>query len=160
MIPESWRSLLAWSPAPFAICGGMAVNYYARPRHTDHLDIVIVSTDWQAWDTFLQTRGFTRQGPLSIAGWSYTHDALHLDVLTLQADWVARAIADANHTRRDGLPIMPLAWLIWMKLDAGRTADQSDISHVLGGLFPDQFDAVVATLTPWLSPEDREDLEA
>lgn len=43
-----WRELLASAPAPFAVCGGMAVNYYAQPRHTD--DLVIVSADWDVWD--------------------------------------------------------------------------------------------------------------
>ncbi len=160
IMPESWRSLLAAPPAPFAICGGMAVNYYARPRHTQDLDIVVLSIDWKAWDTFLSTHGFKRQGPLHIGGWTYAQGSLQLDVLTLEADWVAQAIAEAHNIMQDSLPILPLAWLVWMKLDAGRTTDQSDISHMLGPLSNGQFDAIVIKLTPRLSPEDREDLEA
>lgn len=47
-----------------------------------------------------------------------------------------------------------------MKLDAGRTGDQTDISHMLGTLSGEEFRGIVTTLQPWLSPEDHEDLES
>ena len=47
-----------------------------------------------------------------------------------------------------------------MKLDAGRTGDQTDVSHILGRLTTDEFDGIVTALNPWLSIEDREDLES
>lgn len=85
---------------------------------------------------------------------------MDLDLLILDADWVEPAIRDAQASFRDDLPILPLFWLVWMKLDAGRTGDQTDISHMIGSLSETDFHAIVHKLAPWLSPEDREDLEA
>lgn len=159
-LASTWRELLASAPTAFAVCGGIAVNYYARPRHTDDLDLVILSADWGIWDSYLQSQGWKRKGPLSIGGWTYSDGTMDLDLLALDADWVASAIRDAQASFHDDLPIIPLSWLVWMKLDAGRTGDQTDISHMIGPLAETDFAVLLEMLTPWLSIEDREDLEA
>lgn len=159
-MPPAWLPLLQHSPTYFAVCGGMAVNYYARPRQTDDLDIVVLIQDMEIWDAFFRDNGWSRKGPLSIAGWTYSNGDLEIDVLTSDADWAARAITEAQDEFHDGLPIMPLVWLVWMKLDAGRTGDQTDVSHMLGRLTTEKFKEIVMILSPWLSIEDREDLES
>lgn len=156
----SWLGLLQHTPTPFAVCGGMAVNYYARPRQTDDLDIVVLTQDMMVWDAFFRDNGWSRKGPLSIGGWTYANDGLEIDVMASNADWAERAITEAQDDFRDGLPIIPLVWLVWMKLDAGRTGDQTDVSHILGRLTTEEFDGIVTTLNPWMSIEDREDLES
>lgn len=160
IMPTAWLPLLQHAPARFAVCEGMAVNYYARPRQTDDLDIVILIQDRETWDAFFRDNGWSRNGPLSIGGWTYSNGELEIDVLISDADWAVQAIAEAQDDLHDGLPIMPLAWLIWMKLDAGRTGDQTDVSHMLGRLTVEEFKKIVMTLSPWLSIEDREDLES
>ena len=160
IMPIPWLPLLQHSPTPFAVCGGMAVNYYAHPRQTDDLDIVVLIQDMETWDAFFRDNEWIRKGPLSIGGWTYTNGELEIDVLTSDADWAARAITEAQDEFHDGLPIMPLVWLVWMKLDAGRTGDQTDVSHMLGRVTVEEFQGILMTLSPWLSIEDREDLES
>ena len=138
----------------------MAVSYYARPRQTDDLDIVVLIQDMEKWDAFFRDNGWSRNGSLSIGEWTYTNGELEIDVLASDADWAVQAIAEAQDDLRDDLPIIPLVWLVWMKLDAGRTGDQTDVSRMLGRLTSEEFKAIVMTLSPWLSIEDREDLES
>ena len=159
-IATSWLSLLQSPPAPFAICGGVAVNYYARPRQTADLDMVVLAHDAALWDAFFHEHGWIKKGSLSIGGWTYTDGETEIDVLVSEASWRERAVSEAQHNLHDGLPIIPLVWLVWMKLDAGRTGDQTDISHMLATLPREEFRGIVTTLQPWLSPEDHEDLES
>jgi hypothetical protein len=160
IMPSTWLPVLQNGPTPFAVCGGMAVNYYARPRQTEDVDIMVLTQDAETWDAFFRDHGWARQGALSIGGWTYTNGELEIDVLFSHQDWAARAIAEAQENLHDGLPIMPLAWLVWMKLDAGRTIDQTDVSRMLGRLTPDEFRKILETLSPWLAIEDREDLDS
>jgi hypothetical protein len=158
---SSWLTVLQSPPAPFAVCGGMAVNYYARPRQTDDLDIVILVEDATRWETFFHNQGWSRKGALSSGGWTYTYTNGEAEiVLMAEEHWSERAIREAQNNLYDNLPIMPLVWLVWMKLNAGRTGDQADVSHMLGTLSDDEFQEIVTILNPWLSPEDREDLES
>jgi hypothetical protein len=159
-MPTAWLALLQHAPTPFAIRGGLAVNYYARPRQTDDLDIVVLIQDMPTWDALFCDNGWSRKGPLSGGGWTYTNGDLQIDVLASNSDWAPRAISEAQAAIHDGLPLIPLVWLAWMKLDAGRTTDQTDVSRMLGRLTAEEFNEVVVTLAPWLSIEDREDLES
>lgn len=74
--------------------------------------------------------------------------------------WLPSAIAAAQDNLHEGIPVMPRAWLVLMKLTAGRSADQSDVSRMLGGLADGDFQSLLHTIDVWLSPEDREDLAA
>lgn len=152
--------LLARAPAPFALCGGMAVNYYAAPRFTDDVDLVVLTEDAGAWDLFMQASGFTRRAVLSVGGWAYLRGTSEVDLLVAGAAWAPAAVREAQDNKRDGLPVLPLPWLVCMKLDAGRTVDGADVSRMVGALSRIQFDDLRNVLAPWLSPEDREDLEA
>lgn len=160
IMSSNWENLFNLSSRRFAVCGGWAVNYYARPRYTQDLDIVILIQDIERWDAFLQDQGWHRTGQLSIGGWTYTNGTLELDVLAINDSWVSQAINEAQNNVRDGIPILPLPWLVLMKLNAGRTGDQADISRMLGTLSLAEFQQVIQILAPWTSAEDREDLDA
>lgn len=154
------HGLLGHAPAPFALCGGMAVNYYTAPRFTDDVDLVVLTADAAQWEAFLLASGFTRHEPLSVGGWAYQRGPWEVDVLVTEAAWAPAAVRDAQNNLRDGLPVLPLPWLVYMKLEAGRTVDGADVSRLVGVLPRSQFDDLVRVLDSWLTPEDREDLEA
>ncbi len=159
-VEARWRDALQGAPRPFALCGGLAVNVYARPRFTDDLDLVVLSAGAEAWARYLAGAGWAVHGRLSTGGTAYVRDGAELDVLVPDYPWLPRAMAAAQDNVHEGIPVMPRAWLVLMKLTAGRSADQSDVSHMLSGLADGDFQSLLQTIETWLSPEDREDLAA
>lgn len=152
---------LMQGPGHFAVCGAAAVNAYAKPRQTADLDVVVLSSESEKWARFLEQRGWSRAGDLSIGGWSFRHaDGDELDVLIASEAWMTRAIQEAQTNLHGGLPVLPLPWLVLMKLNAGRTGDQADLTHMLGALSEDSFQTLLQTVESYLTEADVEDLSA
>lgn len=131
----SWPDLGATlAPLQFAVVGAVATRRYMPERLTQKIDIAIVASESaNAHQKFL-TAGFVHQGDLAIGGSTWrAPDGKLVDVVEGHESWWADAIAAAQNNRdAQGLPIVPLAYLVLMKFRAGRLQDLADISRMLG----------------------------
>ena len=112
---------------PHAIVGAVAANAYAPPRATADIDCAIATADVDRAEGALRGTGWEKGGDLGLMrGTSWRDPAGHeLDLIVLDTPWAAAAITAASANQIDGLPTMPLPYLVLMKLLASRTIDLS-----------------------------------
>ncbi|KAA0230615.1 hypothetical protein EDS67_06850 [candidate division KSB1 bacterium] len=128
---------------------------------TQKIDIAITaSNSAKARQKFL-TAGFVHQGDLTIGGSTWrAPDGKLVDVIEGHESWWSDAIAAAQNNRdAQGLPIVPLAYLVLMKFRAGRLQDLADISRMLGQANEKDL-TEVRTLFDREAPSERSDLES
>ena len=149
------------SPIRWAVIGAVATRLYMPERMTQDLDIVIRTVDGSQVRQKLTEAEFIYQGELSIGGSSWTAPNGELiDILEGTDVWWTEAIADAQANRDgQGLPIIPLPYLVLIKLRAGRVQDIADATRMLGQAGEATLDAV-RMLFAQHAPEDMQDLES
>ncbi len=149
------------SPIQWAVIGAVATRLYMPERMTQDLDIVIRTIDGSQVRQKLTEAGFIYQGELSIGGSSWlTPNEELIDILEGNDIWWADAIADAQANRdAQGLPIIPLPYLVLIKLRAGRVQDIADVTRMLGQAGEATLDAV-RMLFDQHAPKDMQDLES
>ncbi len=146
---------------PWAVVGAVATRHYMPERATVDLDIVVRAGDAPEVRTRLAAAGWSLVGELSIPGSTWRAPTGEtVDVLEGGEPWWDEALAAAADNRdRQGLPILPLPYLVITKLRSGRTQDIADIARMLG-LADDAVLGEVRRVVGAHCPEDREDLEA
>jgi len=83
-----------------------------------------------------------------------------VDVVELGQPWSAQALAEARDNQDpQGLPVLPLPYLVLMKFEAGRLQDLADVARMLGQATEGMLGAV-RRLFGAFHAEDREDLES
>lgn len=147
-----------------AIVGGVAANQYMPPRETADIDIAVVVTARKEAEQWLASLGWERTGPLAMAdregtAW-VTPDGRHVDLIFVPTDWGGQAIREARDNPIDGLPILPLAYLVLMKLEASRLTDTGDIARMLGHQTDEALDGVREVIRRHGRTQDVEDLES
>lgn len=119
---------------PFAVVGAVATRLYAPERSTRDLDVVVVPEDAAAVREKLHSAKWQSVGELSI-GASFWRSPVgeELKVSQGRESWWPQAIAQAQENRdAQGLPILPLPYLVLMKFQSARTVDIGDITRMLG----------------------------
>ncbi len=155
------------SPIGWAVVGAVATRHYMPERMTQDLDIAIAVGDSAEARRKLKEAGFVYQGERRtlrvrcIGGSSWTApDGTSVDVVEGTDEWWANAIAEAQSNRdAQGLPILPLRYLVLMKFRAGRVQDLADVTRMLGQADNETL-ASVRRLFARYAPDDREDLES
>ena len=149
------------SPIRWAVVGAVATRLYMPERMTQDLDIVIRSVDGAQVRQKLAKAGFIYQGELNIGGSSWTTPNGELiDILEGDDLWWTEAITDAQANRdAQGLPIIPLPYLVLIKFRAGRVQDIADVTRMLGQAGEATLDAVRMLFVQY-APEDMQDLES
>jgi len=147
---------------PHAVAGAVATNSYAPPRATEDIDMVVTVAEREQAVAALQAAGWQQVGRLGGAvqgsGWE-DPAGHHLDLIELWEPWAAEAIVAAGGNRMGGLPIMPLAYLVHMKLMAGRTGDLFDVSRMLGRASDDEIRGARAVVRRFGTEEDLADFD-
>jgi hypothetical protein len=130
-------------------------------RATADLDILVLARDASAAYSRLSTHGYRRQGELAIGGSTWqSPDGHDLDVIERADPWVADALADAAANRdAQGLPVLPLRYLVLTKLEASRAQDVADLARMLGAASDAELDRVRRIVRD-IRPADSDDLEA
>lgn len=149
---------------PFAVVGAVATRLYAPERHTRDLVVAVAPADAESVHEKLRTAGWQNTGQLTIGGSSWRSiQGEEVDVIEGQEAWWVQAISEAQaNLDAQGLPILPMPYLVLMKFQSGRTIDIGDITRMLGQA--DQ-SALDATRDLFLQCEgcegkDLEDLES
>jgi hypothetical protein len=134
---------------------------YMPERMTQDLDIIVQAPDAAAVRQKLTAAGFQYTGELTIAGSSWiAPDGVVIDVWEGHEPWWAQAVAAAQHHRdAQGLPVLPLPYLVLMKFQAGRVQDLADITRMLGQAGEEELTGV-RQLFATLLPADLTDLES
>lgn len=158
----NWPDLSqALDAVPWAVIGAVATRLYMPERATADLDIMVSEGDLARAEQRLAGAGWHRTGDLAIGGSAWRGPGgTQLDVVVCAEPWCSDALREALTNRDEqGLPILPLPYLILLKLGASRTTDIGDVSRMLG-LADDAALAVVRTTIERYTPEDLDDLES
>ncbi len=144
---------------PWAVVGAVGSRAYMPERATADLDILVHAPDAPEVYRRLEAAGFARGPALAIGGRSYTSpEGVPVDVIEGRAPWVPEALAQLREDPQ-GLPVLPLPYLVLMKVQAGRTQDLADAARMLGQASEESRRATREVFRRWL-PEAMEDLES
>ena len=146
---------------PWAVIDGVATRLYMPERVTQDLDIVVRQEDGAEVRRMLVDGGFGLQGKLGVGGSSWTSPSgANLDVVETDAPWLDQALAEALHNRDvQGMPVLPLAYLVLMKFESGRVQDLADVTRMLGQADQQGLQAVQRLFAEYL-PAEMDDLES
>ncbi len=149
------------SPVLWAVAGAAATRMYMPERLTRDLDIVVGIQDIEVAYHKLSEAGYTQMGTLSIGGTRWqSPGGTPVDVIEGSDPWWPAALSAAQSNRDEqGLPVLPLPYLVLMKFNASRTIDLGDITRMLG--LADKAELVqVRGVFRQYCPEDMDDLES
>lgn len=148
-------------PIPWAVIGAVATRLYMPERTTRDLDILVRTEDKEQVHQRLKRAGFKYQGELAAVGSSWlSPDGIPVDAVERSEPWFARGIIEAQENRdQQGLPILPLPYLVLMKFQSGRVQDIADVARMLGQATEDMLN-LVRELFKKVQPEELEDLES
>lgn len=149
------------SPLGWAVIGAVATRHYMPERMTKDLDIAILTADSAEVRSRLEASGFAYQSELSIGGSSWTApDGTLVDVIEGGASWWHEALEQARSNRdQQGLPILPLQFLVFMKVQSGRMQDLADVTRMLGQASEESLGDIRRMFAKW-APADLDDLES
>ena len=149
------------APIPWAVIGAAATRMYMPERLTRDLDIAVGVEDAERVYSRLAKAGYLLVAPLSIGGTRWqSPDGTPIDIIEGREPWWPEALSDAQTNRDDqGLPVLPLPYLVLMKFQASRTIDLGDITRMLG-LADDDALAQVRSVFSQFAPGDVDDLES
>jgi hypothetical protein len=123
-------SILRDAGIPFAVAGGFAVIEHGYERFTKDVDLLVYAADLPRAIEAFRAAGFQgRRTPIG-AKLRDENARVDVDLLGTAFEGDERALARA---RRGGrlLPVIPLAHLILMKIEAGRSQDEADVVNLL-----------------------------
>jgi len=149
-----------------ALIGAAASNAYMAPRMTSDLDVAVKAGDQSRAEQLLAGAGYRRVGELTMSldpGLTGSHWMTpagdRVDLVAIGHRWANDAIDKAQKNRLQGLPTLPLPYLVMMKLISSRAVDTADLQRLLGAASDEQWHAVRELVASEL-PRDLEDLDA
>jgi hypothetical protein len=150
------------APIQFAVVEGVATRLYMPERVTKDIDVVIVVANAKEARKKLEQAGFAFRAELSLVRGStwLAPNQQEIDVLEGEESWWPEAVAQAQSNRDgQGLPILPLPFLVLMKYQSGRAQDLADIERMLGQA-PDSSLKATRALFQKFASGDLADLES
>lgn len=137
---------------PVLLTGARATASYAPERETHDADFLVhVDHDAEA-QAALRSAGWSQQrvlrfpnAQLGLSGtaWSSPQRGYELDLIVSDQSWV-RAAWDAPPVfDHGGGRVLPLAYLVLMKIDSSRAIDQGDLSRILALRSLEEIDEIV-----------------
>ena len=159
---QQWPNLDAiLAPLAWAVVGAVAMRQYMPEQATRALDAVVAKADAAAARAKLRAAGYAFRGELRIGGSTWRSPAgRDVDVIEGAEAWWPTALAAAQANRDgQGLPVLPLPYLVRIKLRTGQPQDLADISRMLGLANADAREAV-RRLVAREAPDDCDDLES
>ncbi len=134
---------------PAIVIGGVAARAYAPERLTKDIDFLIDYDRFAEATSLLAKRGWRKKvglvfpnASLGLGGEAWEKDGLAIDVIATDQAWGYEAFETPAYDQT-GLRVIPLAYLVLMKLDSARGIDQGDLTRMLGRLEDSEVDAIV-----------------
>ncbi len=147
------------SGIPWCIIGGVATRAYMPERMTKDLDILVQHINGEKTIERLQEADFSVISRLAVPGYLLqSQEGIEVDVLFGDMPWLNDALQQHN-VDPAGYPILPMPYLVLMKVTAVRPQDWADVSRMLGLAAAEELVQVKEVVARY-SPEDSEDLES
>lgn len=154
---------------PVCLIGAHAAAAYAPERTTQDVDCFTMAAQYGAASKLLKANGYRKDGDLTFtttalglfgSRWVPKESGPPLDLISTEQSWGAEVFRKPGQFTKEGDRVIPLAYLVLMKLDAARSVDQGDLSRILGRLSDGELDAVAAVVKKHYShdPAALEDL--
>jgi hypothetical protein len=140
---------------PVFLVGAFAAAAYAPERYTKDVEYFVAAGRYEDAQARLragewkQTRTLTfPNAALGLHGsaWIPRGGGQEIDLITSEQPWAREAFASAVVRDANGERVIPLAYLVLMKLDSSRAIDQADLARVLGRLSPEHVEDVIRTV--------------
>ena len=114
----------------FMLIGGHATALYMPQRQTLDFDILVKDEDELKIEAEFLDRGATITSSLTIGGKSYLLDGQSIDAIACSQTWFDEAYTQAVEAW--GVKVIPLPYLVLLKMQASRMQDLADCSRMLG----------------------------
>ncbi len=127
---ERVGDILRRAGIPFAVVGGFAVIEHGYERFTKDIDLLVYARDLPRAMNALRDAGFHGGRTPIGARLRDERTAVDVDLLATAFEGDERALARSVRAR-GRLPVIPVAHLILMKLEGGRSQDDADVVALL-----------------------------
>jgi hypothetical protein len=135
------------------VIGGVATRAYAPERHTDDIDFFVQPQDYAEALRRLAAAGFRKRcdllfpnATLGLYGEAWSRERAEVDVISTPQDWAVAAF-EGRSEDQTGLRVIPLPYLVLMKLDSARGIDQGDLTRMLGRLDSNEVERICEIVT-------------
>jgi hypothetical protein len=144
---------------PWAVVGAVATRAYMPERATRDMDILVRQVDGEEVRTRLEEAGYRYVAELTIPGFLvHSPEGVEVDVILGDFAWIEEALKRPSHDQA-GYPILPLPYLVLMKMISSRAQDVADLSRMLGLASGEELAQVRAVVSRY-APNESEDLES
>ena len=134
---------------PAVVIGGVAARAYAPERHTKDIDFLIDHSRFEEASERLRQAGFRKDrdlffpnASLALYGRAWSRGQVIIDVVATPQLWGKRAL-EKRVLDQTGLRVVPLPYLVLMKLDSARGIDQGDLTRMLGRLNDGEVEEII-----------------
>jgi hypothetical protein len=149
------------SPVLCAIVGAVATRHYMPERRTQDIDVVVHKPDFDRAQRQLDLAGYEPRGRWAIGGPTWNAPSGQaIDLIVGEDPWWPDAIHQAQRNRDlQGLPGLPIEYLVLMRLRSSRAQDLADISRMIGQADQQAVDETLAVVERY-APKDVPDLQS
>jgi hypothetical protein len=147
------------------LIGARAVAAYAPERHTKDVAFMVRHEDFVEAERRLRATGWQRRrmlvfpnAALGFHGSAWSAAGGEADLLASPQAWAREAFAATPVFDQNGERVMPLPFLVLMKLDSARASDQADLQRMLGLVDAALLDSIVATVQHYGDPAAADDV--
>jgi hypothetical protein len=138
----------------FMLIGAHAAAVFAPERNTNDVDIIVAPESFPEAERSLSIAGWSKQNDLlfpntnlGLYGSAWQHcDRSDIDVISTDAAWLHEAFRLPPVLNHEEQRVIPLAYLVLMKVDSARGIDQADLSRMLGRLGSSEIDEITKTV--------------
>jgi hypothetical protein len=147
---------------PFMLIGAYAAASYAPERSTQDIDIIV---EPEHVEEILNSEGWNKSellfpnSNLGLFGFAFQKDGYEdIDLISSKANWLRDAFDAPKVINAFGKRVMPLPYLVLMKVESARGVDQGDLTRMLGRLEPSQVEEIVAVIEQSYSTQLSDDI--
>lgn len=140
---------------PVFLVGAFAAAAYAPERYTKDVDYFVAAERYEDAQARLRAGEWSKTRTLAFpnaalglhgSAWTPRGGGQEIDLITSGQPWAREAFAVPASRDANGRRVIPLAYLVLMKLDSSRAIDQADLSRMLGRLSAEQVEDVIRTV--------------
>ncbi len=154
-------SLEVFGSIPVMLIGAHAANAYMPPRHTKDVDFLVPDAHFADAEDVLRRAGWVKSSDLVFpnaklglygGAWHGTAEQ-EIDIISSSQQWVNAAFDAPNTVDQNGARVLPLPFLVLMKLDSARTVDQADLGRMLGRVGDEEIADIVRMIQLYYDDE-------
>jgi len=140
---------------PVVLVGAFAAAAYAPERYTKDVDYFVAEEHYEDAQARLRDGEWKKTRTLVFpnaalglhgSAWTPRGGGQEIDLITSALPWAQEAFSAPLSRDASGRRVIPLAYLVLMKLDSARAIDQADLARILGRLSREHVEDVIRTV--------------